>query len=351
MSPSRRYLSWLMTTPVVVAVVCSAYVELFPLNVFGVDYPQWVDVMDFAERPESDGVMILGDSRAKAAIVPRVLGPSARSLAIVGSGPIQTYFTFGDLLAAGGRPEAIVIGYAPKHFYRAHNVFWYYTAKYKFLSAREAFEVGEEARRLDDWVLGDPRIFLPRWIATRANALPLYLPELVKSLLAPRRRANDEELRRLRTARGHGRFGEADSSNGLVPEARQESFRASPLLDVYFGRTLELARREGVAVFYATMPINASTDAALSPNFREAYIAYLRGWAERYPEFAIDTRVPVLPNDHFGDASHVNARGAQVVSEELRQVIRRWRGALPPRGERHGAPGTATLRLASSNPA
>jgi hypothetical protein len=312
---------------VVVAVVCAAYLELFPLNVFGADYTQWVDVMDYAERPEPKGLLILGDSRAKAAILPEVLGPRARSLAIVGSCPIQAYFTLRALLEAGGRPEAIVIGYGPKHFYRAHNVFWYYTAKYKFLSASEAFEVGEEARRLDDRVLGDPRIFLPRWIATRANALLLYLPELVKSLVAPRRRTNHEELRRLRGARGHAWFGEADSSNGLAPEARRETFRPSPLLDAYFERTLELARREGIAVFFITTPINASTDAALSPAFREAYLAYLRGWAERFPEFAIDTRLPVLSNDHFGDASHVNARGAQVVSEELRGAIERWRGA------------------------
>jgi hypothetical protein len=320
-----RYLAQLMLVFALGgALLLPGYIEVFPENIFGAGYGRWRSQLDFVDRPDLEPeVLIAGDSRAQAALLPERLGPRVRSIAIGGATSIETYYLLHRYLTRNPPPRLLLLSLAPFHFGKA-DVFWERTAKWKALRTPEALEVFRRAAALGDAVLGEPdfRSLTLRWGRLRLNYVGDYAAELRNSRGRNRRARNRSETERVAAARGHTFFGRETSSSQPGQEVWEKSgFRSSPLLDAYLRDTLVLATRHGVRVVFAAMPLNHRSWRALETDYLEGYNRHVARLAAEHPDVAFRGFLWTLPDDHFGDASHVNARGARLVSDWLAPLL------------------------------
>lgn len=321
----RRYLIQLLLGFVVLGgVLLPGYIEAFPERVFSETYGRWRAQLDFVARPGPGvEVLVAGDSRIHAAVLPERLGPAARSIALPGATAIETHALLRRYLAGHPPPRTLLLSLAPYHLERV-DVFWGWTVKWKALDAAEAFAAFRRAESLGDPVLGDPdrRSLALRWARLRLNGVADYAPELRRSRLGLLGGRGAHATREVAAARGHAWYGTAPSSSEPNREAGdRDGFRPSPLLDAYLGDVLSLAADHGVRVVFAAMPVNRASWRALDPAFRDGYHRYLDRLAARHPEAELRGALWTLPDDHFGDASHVNPRGARLVSDWLAALL------------------------------
>jgi hypothetical protein len=152
---------------------------------------------------------------------------------------------------------------------------------------------------------------------------PFYFDSLVNGYVALRWQHNREAMRDALQSSGHALFGTADGSSGLAIEAGREPYSTSPLVDLFFSRTLALLAKHGVPVMVLTMPVNHATFVRTRPELGRQFAAYLRTKTRQYPNLrVVGPTIPCWPDRFYGDAWHFNARGAEAFSRELDPVLR-----------------------------
>jgi hypothetical protein len=322
---SGRYLLQVALVFVVVGgVLLPGFIELFPSQLFGRTYARWRAQLDFvAGATQPVQTLIAGDSRIHAALLPEELGDGVRSIALPGATAIETWTLLQRYLERHPAPGTLVLSIAPYHLERV-DTFWPWTVKWKALQAEEAWHLFRRAEALDDPVLGDTeaRELLLRWARLRANFVADYVSELRGAAAGGRGEIFRRERSEVDAARGHAWYGDEDTCSDPSQEAWDKSgFRASPLLDAYLRDTLTLASEHGIRVIFAAMPINQTSWTALETEYLDDYHRYVAGLAADHPEVRFLGFLWTLPDDHFGDASHVNPRGARVVTDWLARGI------------------------------
>jgi hypothetical protein len=306
------------------ALLLPGYIEVFPENVFGQTYGRWRAQLDFVARP-GPGVEILiaGDSRAHAALLPERLGPGARSIALAGATAIETHALLRRYLEHHPPPRTLLLSIAPYHFEKA-DVFWGWTIKWKALRTPEALEIFQRAEAFGDPVLGEPdeRSLSLRFARLRLNYVGDYARELRNSRTGTRGARFRREYAQVTAARGHAPYGEDPENAEPNREAGDpDGFQTSPLLDSYLRDTLALAARHDVRVVYAAMPVNQASWRRIEPGYLAAYHRHVVQLAAEHPSADFRGFLWTLPDDHFGDASHVNERGARRVTDWLAPLL------------------------------
>ncbi|MGI9591270.1 MAG: hypothetical protein ACR2P8_07870 [Myxococcota bacterium] len=322
-SPRRYLVQLVLVFALTGAVLVPGYIEIFPQYVFSETYGRWRAQLDFIAEPGPDPeILIAGDSRVQAAILPARLGPEARSIALGGATAIETYYLFRRYLEHHAPPRVLLVSVSPFHMEKV-DVFWNWTIKWKALRAPEALELFRRAEALDDRVLGEPdaRELSLRWARLRLNTIVDYAPELRKTF--PSRRARSRQANALVVAaQGHSYYGEEVTCSEPNQEVwDKDGFQASPLLDAYLQDTLALAARHGVRVVLAAMPMNHSSWQAIEPEYFADYHQHVARLAAQRPQVEVRAFLWTLPDDHFGDASHVNERGALLVTDWLAPLL------------------------------
>lgn len=322
----RRVGFFLLLGPTLLAL----YIETQPINFSDRAYPLWAHQLDFA-RSSGDGntgspaaerarVLILGDSRVQAALIPDQIGPRAQSLALMSSTPIDSYFLLRDYLVHHETPDWIVFSFAPYHLQRDNeSFFWNHSVKFGAHGFGDFLELLERSHELREPLIpGAGRLRVAaQWLLYRIKFPPYYMAELKSAILVARRKENLAVATEIKERRGHYFYGLAEGSSAISKEAQLESFGASPLLDVYLRRGIELAQNAGSEVLLRAMPMNESSHRALSPRFAAEYRSYLEQLGRAYPQIVADPELSFLPDLYFGDGSHVNRRGAMRLSGEF----------------------------------
>lgn len=314
-----RYPLAMLTTGALTAGVCSAWIHHSPERFFEPSYAQFEHTKELtAERSDTRAPWIaLGDSRVKAAILPSELGPGSVSLSMAGASPLELYYTLERYLETHPAPVRALVAIAPVHFH-GQFLFWDRTIKFRYLDDAEIDDVFRTADALHDEAFGGPwreRIDLAMY---RANLLHLYFPELEATLLRSRAPMNAEILALAREGRGHLFFGTAESAGGPGYEVPHATFEPAPIYEHYLRRLLDRLLEEGVEVRYQAMPVNRRTAESIHAAYREGYERTLARIAADYPNIRFEYRLPVLPDDCFGDENHLNARGAELVTRAIR---------------------------------
>ena len=118
------------------------YIAAQPINFSDRAYPLWAHQLDVARGSDHDPNatppldepmrgLIMGDSRVQAALIPDAIGPRVRSLALMSSTPIDSYFLLRDYLEHHPAPAWIVFSFAPYHLQRNNeSFFWNHSVKY-----------------------------------------------------------------------------------------------------------------------------------------------------------------------------------------------------------------------------
>lgn len=293
------------------------YVALAPMAFMDDEYPRWAAKQAMLDGCHLGELVVVGDSRAAVGIMPNALPVSATNLALAGTSTVETYVTVKRLLQCKDLPKVVVISISPSHF-AGPDTFWQKSARYRFLRLADLQQLRRMSARLDDWsmfTLDAPDELPPEariWLYT-SDFPSVDFPSLMANGVFLHRARNRRIYADVLRTRGQYFFHENNAGNdGVAAEGEMRRFDVLPILDAYFDMTLALLAAHHVRAVFLPMPVNDATFAATDAAFRDGFAAYLRGYARRYPDFAVpDDVVPHAPNRFIGDRlSHLNAAGA-----------------------------------------
>ncbi|MFO1027097.1 MAG: hypothetical protein U1E70_18130 [Acetobacteraceae bacterium] len=296
------------------------------------EYPSWRAKQIMLARCDLGEVIILGDSRAAADIIPANLPMTATNLAVGGGTAIEAYVVLSRALSCPTPPRLVLLSLDPGHFVRP-DLFWERSVRFGLVDRHDIAALRAVSLRTGDLSVyrGRGMTMLPLQVRDLLEDLrfpPYYFAALARSLGILRWSRNERALAATLLSRGHYGFGADAGSDGVAMEGHLSTFRPLPVLDAYFHRLLALLDLYGIETRFLTMPVNEATWSRLDPSVMRAYKAYLAGYAARYALFRIDDNLPShWPDRFFGDQfCHLNPEGAKLYSALLAQRLQ----AAPP---------------------
>ncbi len=310
------------------------YVATMPMAFLDRDYPLYVAKRTMLDecRP---GVAVFGDSRALAATVPGVMPTPVVNYAMSGTSPIETYFLVKRALDCRKPPSLVVVAHSALKF-TSDSDYWKFSARSGFLSYRDMRVVDADAARLhdpeiDDIRRGDQLPLVVRDVLFALRFPAFYFDSLVHGWVAGRWLHNRQAFRDCLASSGHALFGRAAGSSDIAVEGEVPSFTVSPLVDLYFSKTLALLAHRGVPVVLAIMPVNQASYDRMKPDLKDGFASYVSLKASQFPSLrVINPTIPCWPNRYFGDAWHFNAEGADAYSRGLGSWLHDEMAGKPP---------------------
>jgi hypothetical protein len=323
-----RYLLSLAVAAVTSLAALWALALAAPLAFLDPEYPFWRAKLELLRRCDLGSVLIVGDSRAAADVIPARLGVKASNLAVGGGESIEAYVAVRRAFACPRPPRRVIVSIDAGHFVRP-DLFWDRTVRFGFLRPDDLAELRRTSEALEDPSIidqkrGDGLDRDLRALLYGARYPGLYLGSMLHGGLFARWWENRAALAAGRASRGQYFFGTANGSDVVAVEGHMRAFAPLPVLDAYFNRMLALLADRGVSVDFVAMPMNRATADSVAPAVRQGFQAYLQGYAARYRNFHIVGPVwPAWNNGWFGDEfSHLNPAGAARFSAAFAACLR-----------------------------
>ena len=291
------------------------------------EYAAWSAKQQIVSRCEMGKLLVLGDSRADAGIMPTRLSLPSSNIAVGGAKPVELYFFLQHALSCPNMPRRVILSIDAGHF-NSTDTFWDRSARFGTFTAGDLHEIERVARITgDDKLFTEHRTdgfpdFLRDWLY--AHSFPtLNFASMVRGGLFLRYNDNLAERQRALRSRGHSLFGTANGSDGLAEEAFQRRFAVLPLEGYFFNRMIEQMQARGIEVDFVVTPINHATAERMSPELTRTFAAFLNKTAQRHPNFhVLIAPTPSLPNRYFGDFfSHLNQAGAERFTATVNQAL------------------------------
>lgn len=288
------------------------------------EYPMWAAKKALVAECRDWHVVILGDSRAMADLVPDRLGASVVNLALGGGTPIEMYYTARHLLQCPNTPRMVVLSFTVTHF-MTKDIYWGRTADFHYLSFDEMEEVRTRSAALDSHLgiyetsrLGQLKGMIKDFLYSARY--PMHgVRHMADNYFRGQSKNNREILDYTLRERGYHFFGDADGSTDIPIDTAYSEFKADPLFDDYMNGIVTMLDAKNVPVKFVAMPIHDIAYAKLSPALVSGFARYLAGYETRYPNFHVSgDPIARMPSRYFGDASHLNQRGAVTWSDQLR---------------------------------
>lgn len=304
------------------------YTAFFPFAYMDTEYPSWAYTNSIAtEKQESadinradDTVLILGDSRAMADLVPSELGDRTQNLALGGATAVEMYYTLSDYLTGHPAPSSVVILFAPFHYSYMDN-FWQRTIYFNYLSVPQTLELLSNAKTVSSETVLQENYLIDS-LSYRLRLPNKYLPALINSRFYGRFDENQAIYQNLCAKNGHGLFGTADGSSDLNYEVNYSEMNSSgdaALIDLYFDKLLSLCAEYDIYTIVEQPPMNESSYEKLQESYITEYTIYIEEMQTKYPSFSINSSIPCYDNELFGDSSHLNAKGALAYTKNFKE--------------------------------
>lgn len=295
--------------------VLMLYASLFPMNYMEIEYPAWVQQLDFAKKGTAYDILIIGDSRSKAGLIPDELSPHTYNMSVGGATSIEMFYTLTKYLENHQAPSYAFLIFAPKHVTEIDN--WNQTLLYNYLDFKELAQVYYHAARFHDPTVCSG-FYVKDYFFYKTRFPTRYLLFMHNAGFIGNRRANMEKYKELNESRGHMLYG-TDPGNDLFNyEVSYKSFQKSPLVDYYYHKLLDLCMEHQIEVIVEQAPMNAGSYDFLTPSYYDGYVHYMKSIQEEYPSITLNPYVPRYDNEFFGDTNHLNLKGATKFSHELR---------------------------------
>ncbi len=324
---ARAFLAWVLMTFIASFSCVWLYVATLPMAFLDRDYPLWIAKRTMLDECRLGTVSVFGDSRTMAAILPTAMIIPVENFAMSGTSPVETYFAIERALRCRVLPKLVVIAHSALKF-SSDSDYWVFSARCGFLNFAQMRALDADAARLNDnesihMRRGDGLRPTLRELLFALRFPPFYFDSLVNGYFALRWQHNRQAMRDALQSSGHALFGTAAGSSEVAIEAGPQQYSTSPLVDLFFSRTLALLAKHGIPVVVLTMPINHATFARTRPELERQFAAYLRAKARQYPNLrVVSPAIPCWPDRFYGDAWHFNARGAEAFSHELDPWLR-----------------------------
>ncbi len=291
-----------------------------PLAFLDPEYAAWVAKTEMLTRCDLGEVIVVGDSRAAAAILAVLMPRTTSNFAMGGGKAIEALSVVRRALACPNPPRRVVISLNPAQFVHA-DLFWERTVRYGFLAPSDIAELEQTSRETGDWSIyedghGDGLTGRVRAVLYEVHFPALYFGTLAKGGVFLRLWGNRRALANGLASRGQYFFGTEPGCDEVAIEGHLPTFQPLPVLDRYFDRLLALLAAHHVRAEFVAMPINRETWRATQPAMRSGFAAYLHGYEAKYPNFhVIGPTLLAWPDRFFGDQfSHLNPAGARLFS-------------------------------------
>jgi hypothetical protein len=328
-APGPPYLRWLAGSAAGAFALVWLYLWALPITYQNPDYARWLAKQRMIDACRLGAVAVVGDSRPLVAVVPALLSMPVANLAMTATSPVESYFAVARALACPHPPKLVVIAHTALHF-AADPDYWDRGPLFGFLDYADMREVDRLAAGLHDAAGrgASAADALPAWARDwlyRVRFPPFYFASLRGALGDARWWRNWGVLHETERSGGQYFFGNADGYAGLAEDSGMTEFRASPLVDGYFERSLRLLQARGVAVLYVAVPMNQTTYDHVAPGVEAAFLAYLQAKERAFGNFHLaGPALACWPDRFFGDFyAHFNRPGAEAFSRELDDLLRR----------------------------
>lgn len=327
------YLRWLILAMAGSFAAVWLWVAFLPMAFMEPEYPAWQAKRVLLDSCNLGDVVILGDSRPAAGIIPNLLPIKTTNLAVGGGEPIEALAIARRMLTCAKRPRLAIVSFDAAHLVEP-DLYWERSVRFGFQSAGDIAALRALSRETGDYAVYEERhtdglpAKLRDWLQ-EARFPPWYFSSLVHGAGLRRWTRNREILATTIAERGHYFFGTAEGSETIAADGHIKSFHPLPLLDRSFDRLISLLGSQGIEIRFIAMPVNEATWAAGSPAMRQAFAAYLAGYERRYSHFHVSGELGRhWPNRLFGDEfSHLNPEGAERFTAGLaRQLVSGWTG-------------------------
>jgi hypothetical protein len=326
----RRFLATVLVVVVVVIGALWLWVAKAPMVYMDYEYPMWRAKMQIADSDQPRSLVILGDSRAVADLIPARLGPGVVNLAMGGATSIEAYYAARKIVVAPTPPRAVLISFSPANLMRIDNlahVFWGRSAQFGYFSLGELNEIRRRSRGLNDETLFGPEspadldAFLKSLFYT-IKFPSYYVPALLDAGFENRSVENQKIFDLVLSDRGHGYFGQAKGATTPDAEVGLQSFAPQKIIDEYFNQTLALLNARNIPVYFVAMPHNVASTQLYSPDMNKGFDDYINSYVSRYPHFHILGDLFLSwPSDNFGDFAHLNPKGATLWSDQVAKLL------------------------------
>lgn len=306
----------LAASPFILAIV---FIFLCPMAYMDNEYPARRYTREVLRNDSAYETLILGDSRAMADIMPCELNQDSVNLACGGMTSIENYYVLKEYLRNHEAPKRVVLAFAPFHYSIIDN-FWNRTMFFNDLSIADISEVFANARSVGSETLLTDEYGIE--VFSNVARLPhVYLPAIFNAKLIGRYGDNKDTLQELSQAKGYGAFGTADGCSDLCYEVNYETLHEtgdSALIRRYLLMLMDLCTENGIQVILVQPPMNESSCKELKESYVNQYALFMRSLSDLYPDASVELLIKEYPDEYFGDSSHLNKRGAEIFTEELK---------------------------------
>lgn len=311
----------------------------------------WRLARQAASRVRGREILFFGDSTMKLGVAPRLLGARAgANLAVNGGQAPSSYFLLRRALAAGARPEAIVVTFMPPLLamdQRRNARLWM-----QALGPLDLFEFGRAAR--DGELIGTVAL---------AGMLPscrdrYELREAIAAALAGRAATHRDGTRTYRrnwrVNRGAQIFPATDRPLRVNPQFQLDEdiviwygvsypapWQPDPVNARFVRKFLGLAEAHRIPVYWLLTPLDAGAQYLSECGRQDQRIGkYLDTMLDRHPGLTlIDGRHAPYDRSALLDAVHLNRRGATALSRDLGAILAQHLDGPRPRPRRVALPG------------
>lgn len=304
------------------AIVLIAYTILCPLCYMDEEYPAWRFSKEAATGKTYRGVnfdtVILGDSGAKSALIPELIGDSCINLAVGGATPIEMYYRLSEYIENHDAPKCAVIMFAPFHYWHIDN-YKTRTVYFKAIPAGKLCELYGNARSCGaDSVYHEG--YVTQELSARCGLPSVYLPAINASRFTGRYKDNAQALSDTEKARGYGTFGELEECYDESYETSYEDMVIdgdAKLIALYLQKLLRLCNDNSIHVVLLQPAVNTATFDKLNEHYYGSYRNYIKQAATVCDDIDYETELRVYDGRYFSDTSHLNAAGAEKFTKEI----------------------------------
>lgn len=307
---AKKYTKIILSSFYIIIIFLIIYANFYKINFLDSEYPKWKAKFDLIqENKDKDiDILILGDSRTMAGVIPKKLKGNTLSLTLGGGTPVESYLILEEVMNKKIRVKNLIIAISPYH----------YMVQDSFYTRSVYFDLFDK-KSLKKVIENDKKYKKQGYIEELSKFEYLKKPFLYgKQLFNYRKNKNIKILEEIKLEKGHGFFGLAEESNEETFESGYKDFEVLPVHNFYMNELIKLAEKNNVNLIVEQMPLNEATFKNINKNFIINYNKYMEYLKEKNNLKSVNLNIWYMENKYFGDASHVNSNGANVVTANLK---------------------------------
>ena len=293
-------------------------------------YPVVVAKRNLIDRCQAGELVVLGDSRAEASIMPAKLPVTSANLAVGAIGPVEAYFIARAVLRCPTPPRLVL--YAPSivAYQEIGQGLWQRAAKFGLVDYFDLRAIAHVAETLHDPSLaqvstGDGLTGPIRDLAYSFGFPSIFTSSALDARFVGRYESNLRQLAAVTASRGQVVYPDGSGGPIVGMDAQVEHFDPEPIEVHYFDATLRMLSQAGIHTIVLPIPIAAATAAALRPEVAHGVVQYVSARTHTIPNVTdAYTSVDAWPDRLFSDGSHMNRQGAEIFSERLARCVVNW---------------------------